>query len=361
MSDKTMAVGLDIGTAFIQCERDDASGNGTVSTTVRDCYSELPYEEDFEETLKAQGVHYIRDDKKIYILGEDAFRQAGMSEFSAKDGEEILKRPMRNGILNPSSPKTALVILRAILKACVEKGIGPARKGEIMYFSVPSVPVDSNLDPVFHGSLCEKFFRDLGYDARPLGEGLAVVFGSNPKQFSKDGPVPFTGIGISHGAGMVNFCLAERGRPICEFSVVRAGDWVDDRVALMTGEHKTKVSRVKERRLDFTKIDQEDPILVALDVYYTQLVSYVFGEFAKKFSSNKGFIEDPIEIVLSGGTASPPGFDAKVKQVLGSMSLPFRVHDVRMAGNRNREDMLKTVARGCFIRAKQAAKKADTK
>lgn len=361
MSDKTMAVGLDIGTAFIQCERDDLSGNGAISTTVRDCYLELPYEEDFEETLKTQGIHYIRDDKSIYVLGEDAFRQAGMSEFSAKEGDEILKRPMRNGILNPSSPKTALVILRAILKVCVEKEVGPSRKGEVMYFSVPSVPVDSDLDPVFHSALCEQFFKDLGYDARPLGEGLAVVFGSNPKQFTKDGPVPFTGIGISHGAGMVNFCLAERGRPICEFSVVRAGDWVDERVSLMTGEYKTKVARIKEKKLDFNKIDQEDPISVALDVYYTQLVSYVFGEFAKKFSSNKGFIEDPIEIVLSGGTASPPGFDKKVKKVLGDMSLPFKVHDVRLAGNGNRDEMLKTVARGCFIRAKQAAKKADAK
>lgn len=361
MGDIPMAVGLDVGTAFIQCERDNAEGDGIVSTTVRDCYSEMNYEEDFEDVLKNQGVHYVKDDKKIYILGEDAFRQAGMSEFTAKDGEEILKRPMRNGVLNPSSPKTALIMLRALLKACVEKDVGPARKGEIMYFSVPAAPVDSNLDPIFHAAMCEQFFRELGYDARFLGEGLAVIFGSNPKQFTKDGQIPFTGIGISHGAGMVNFCLAERGRPLCEFSVVRSGDWVDDRVSTMTGEPKTKVTRVKEKKLDFDNIDGDDPILVALDVYYTQLVSYVFTKFAEKFSSNKGSIEDPIEIVLSGGTASPHGFDKKVKRVLDGMSLPFKIHDVRLAGNGNRDDMLKTVARGCFIRAKQAAKKAGAK
>ena len=354
------AVGLDVGTAFIQCERDNSEGTGIVSTTVRDCYSELNYEEDFEDVLKAQGVHYIKDDKKIYILGEDAFRQAGMSEFNAKEGEEILKRPMKNGILNPSSPKTALIMLRSLLKACVEKDVGPARNGEIMYFSVPAAPVDSNLDPIFHAAMCEQFFRELGYDARPIGEGLAVVFGSNPKQFTKNGQIPFTGVAASFGAGMVNFCLAERGRPICEFSVVRSGDYIDDRVSVMTGEQKTKVTRVKEKKLDFDNIDTEDPILVALDVYYTQLITYVFDKFSEKFSASKGSIEDPIEVVLSGGTASPPGFDKKVKKVLSGMILPFKVHDVRLAGG-SRDDMLKTVARGCFVRAKQAAKKMGAK
>jgi hypothetical protein len=351
------AVGLDIGTAYIQCERDNKEGTGVVSTTVRDCYCELPYEEDFEDVLKGQGVHYIKDEKRLYILGEDAFKQAGMSEFTAKPGEEILKRPMRDGILNPSSPKMALMILRALLKACVEKGIGPARPGEVMYFSVPAAPIDSGLDPTFHSAMCEQFFRELGYDARPFTEGLAVIFGSNPRQFTKDGPIPFTGIGISHGAGMVNFCFAERGRPIHSFSLARSGDWIDERVALMTGEPKTKITRVKERKLDFNKIGNDDPILMALDVYYTQLVSYIFGKFAEKFSGSKGFLEDPIEIVLSGGTASPPGFDKKVKSILAGMDFPFKVQEVRLAGNGEVDQMLKAVAHGCYIRAKQTAKK----
>ena len=352
------ACGCDIGTAFLQCERDNLDGSGTVSTTVRDCFSELEHDDDLEDTLKSQKIHYVKDDKKMYILGEDAFRQAGMSEFASKASDELLKRPMKDGILNPASPKTALMILRALLGACVEKDVGPARKGEIMYFSVPAAPIDAGLDPVFHSSMCERFFKDLNYDARPLGEGLAVIFGSNPRQFSKDGPIPFTGIGASFGAGMANFCLAERGRPMYEFSVARAGDWIDERVALMTGEPRTKVTRLKERKLDFNKVDNDDPVLAALDVYYTQMVSYVFGKFSEKFSSSKGSLEDPIEIVLSGGTACPPGFDVKVKSVLAGISLPFKIHDVRLAGNGERDKMLKTVAYGCYIRAKQAAKKA---
>lgn len=357
---KICCAALDIGTMWLQGERDDGNGK-VVYNTIRDCYLELPYEEEFEDILKNQGVHYIRDGGKIYILGDDAYRQAGMAEFAAKAGDDILKRPMKDGILNPSSPKISLAILRALMRAAVENGVGPARKGEILYFSVPANPVDSPIDNSFHAAMCEQYLRELGYDARPICEALAVVFGANPKMHTKNGPVPFTGIAISHGAGQANFCLAERGRSIQEFSVARSGDWIDEKVALMTGEAKTKVLRVKERKLDFNNIDSDDPIIMALDVYYEQMVRYVFGKFADRFSNNKGNIDDPIEIVLSGGTASPPGFDKKVKKVLETMTLPFKIQEVRLAGNGNRDEMLKTVAYGCYIRARQAAKKLAQK
>jgi hypothetical protein len=179
---------------------------------------------------------------------------------------------------------------------------------------------------------------------------------------SPEGDIPMTGIGISMGAGMTNFCLAERGNPIDEFSVCRSGDWLDSQTARMTGHPKTKIMRVKERKLNFDNIDESDPdsdILLALDCYYEDLVKYVFGHFAKRFKGNKGSIEHPIEIVLGGGTASPPGFDKKVKRMLAKMELPFEIADVRLAGGGDRQKMLNVVARGCFARAKQAAKKAQ--
>jgi len=46
---------------------------------------------------------------------------------------------MKDGILNPDSPKISLVILRELIKACLEKDIGPARPGEILYFSIPAI------------------------------------------------------------------------------------------------------------------------------------------------------------------------------------------------------------------------------
>lgn len=345
---------LDLGTMFLQVARDNAEGKIQYNT-VRDCYRVIEYDEEFEDTLKSQGVHYITGGGKIYVLGNDAFVQSGMAEFGALQQGfkgDMLQRPMKDGILNPDSPKMSVTILRELMRACLEKDIGPAREGEMLYFSVPADPVDSDINNKFHSMMAKKYLDGLGYDANPLGEGLAVVYAENPKMMAPDGPVPFTGIGISFGAGQANFCLAQRGLPLDEFSVARSGDYIDANASRMTGQPKTKVLRVKERMLDFNKIDQNDEIQLALECYYEDLVNYVFGIFRRRFESNKGSIDFPIDIILSGGTASPPGFDDKVRSMLKKMELPFDINEVRCA-----KDMLRTVATGCYIRARQAAKK----
>ena len=359
------ACGADLGTMFLQSVRDDGKG-GTVNTEIRDCYREMDYAEEFEDQMRANGSHFIRDGNKLYILGNEAYVQAGMAEVGADLGsapKDILQRPMRDGILNPDSPKTALAILRELQKACVETGVGPARPGEILYFSIPANPVDSNLNNAFHAKMAEKHFCNLGFDARPMGEGLAVVLAENPKMHAKEGDVPFTGIGISMGAGMCNFCLAERGTPIDEWSLCKAGDWIDSNTSRMCGQPKTKVLRIKERKLNFNTVDNIPPsdehydVLLALDCYYHELTEYVFKVFTNRFKGNRGSIDHPIDIILSGGTASVPGFDKKVRKVLAKMSLPFEIAEIKLAGGGDTKKMLETVARGCYLRAKQAAKK----
>ena len=114
-------------------------------------------------------------------------------------------------------------------------------------------------------------------------------------------------------------------------------------------------------RYDIDDTDKDGEILVAYDIYYDELVKYVFDLFTKRFNSNKGAIDHPIDIVLSGGTASPKGFDKKVRRVLFKMNLPFEIGDIKMAGGGETKKMLQAVAKGCYIRAKQAAKKASVK
>jgi hypothetical protein len=345
--------------------RDDGKG-GLVINEVRDCYREVEFDEEFEEQMKAQGAHYIKAENKIYILGNDAYLQAGMAELSAgfKGANDMLQRPMKDGVLNPDAPKISLSILRELQKACIERGVGPARPGEVLYFSVPANPVDSEINNVIHAKMAERYLNGLGYDAHALGEGLAVVFAENPKMHTPAGDMAYTGIGISFGAGMANVCLAERGTVLDEYSIARSGDWLDAQVSRMTGQPKTKVTRIKERKLNFDNVDETDKdgeILVAYDIYYDELVKYVFDIFTKRFNANKGAIDNPIDIVLSGGTASPAGFDKKVRRVLYKMSLPFEIGDIKMAGGGETKKMLQAVAKGCYIRAKQAAKKAATK
>jgi hypothetical protein len=352
---ETHAAGIDIGTMFLQSARDGSEG--IVYNTVRDCFREIESDPEYEDSLKSQGAQFVKANDQLFVLGDDAYMQAGMAEFgiSIKPGEDsgILKRPMKEGILNPDAPKVSLVILRELMKSCLEKEVGPARPGEILYFSVPANPVDSEIDNTFHSRMAEKFLSSLGYDARPLGEGLAVIFAENPKMYAPDGEIPFTGVGISMGAGQVNFCLSQRGVPLDEFSAARSGDWVDTKAAKMTGAPKIKVIRAKEKTLDFNNIDLDDEVCMALEVYYEELIKYVFKVFADRFKGARGTIDHPIDIILAGGTASPPGLADRVKEILAKMDLPFEVNDVRLA-----KDMFRATAKGCYLRAKQAAKKA---
>lgn len=355
MAEQIMSGGLDIGTMFIASARDAEDGINLTLNSVRDCFRDIEYAAEFEEALRNQGASFIRDGNKLYVLGNDAYNLAGMTEFvqsQTGDNSEILKRPMKDGILNPDSPKLAMTVLRELMKSCLEKDIGPARSGEVLYFSVPANPVDSPIDNTFHAKTAQRFLSNLGYDARPLSEGLAVILSENPKMYTPEGDVPFSGIGASFGAGMVNFCLAQRGVAIDEFSVARSGDWLDTQTARMTGQPKTKVMRTKEKKLDFNKIDEDDEVILALDCYYEEMVRHVFKHFSDRFAKNKGKLEHPIDIVLSGGTASPKGFDKKVRSVISTMNLPFEIKEIRLAKN-----MLNTVAMGCYMRAKQAAKK----
>lgn len=349
------ASAIDLGTMFLQSARDDGKGN-IVYNTVRDCYRQIDFDQEFEDTLKSQGAHYVKDDKYIYVLGNDAYLQAGMAEFGADvvsgEANEILKRPMKDGILNTDSPKMSVTILRELMRACIEKEIGPARPGEILYFSVPANPIDSDINNSFHAKMAEQYLRGIGYDARPINEALAIIFSENPHMHTPDGLIPFTGLAISMGAGMTNFCLAERGLPLDEFSVAKSGDWIDKNVARMVGQPKTKVLRVKEKELNFDKIDESNPIHLGLKCYYEELVEYVFTKFAKRFENNRGSIDHPIDVVISGGTASPPGIVSLVNRVIDRMNLPFEIKEVKRAN-----DMFRAVATGCYIRAKQAAKK----
>ena len=356
------AASLDLGTMFLQSARDSKDGKSVVYTEERNCYREIPFDEEFEAQLKAQNCHYMKEGQNLYVLGSQAFIQAGMAEVGAdlKGTGNILKRPMKDGILNPESPKIALSVLRELMKGAIEKGIGPARNGEILYFSIPANPVDSTLNNSFHAKMAERYLCGLGYDARPINEALAVVFAENPKMHMPSGEnVPFTGVGISMGAGMVNFCLAERGVQLDAFSVARSGDWIDSQVSRMTGQPTTKVMRVKEKKLNFDKIDENDDIILALECYYDDLVNYVFEIFAKRFSGNKGSIDHPIDVILAGGTSNPPGFDKRVKKLLTKMDLPFEIGEIKSAGGGDTTRLLQTVARGCYIRAKQAAKKKN--
>jgi len=170
------------------------------------------------------------------------------------------------------------------------------------------------------------------------------------------GDATMSGLGISFGAGQCNVCFAYRGYPVVEFSVARSGDFIDQQVANVTGKKPSVVSKIKEKDFSFDKAASGDMVMMALDIHYTEMINYVLNIFAKKFMEAEKAYDDPIEIVVAGGTACPDGFLDKMKEVIDDMDLPFEVSNIRKA-----DDMLRTVSKGCFVKAMQLEAKGDAK
>lgn len=122
-----------------------------------------------------------------------------------------------------------------------------------------------------------------------------------------------------------------------------------------------KITKFKEQHANFTK----DPmilaaeisknkreeaknreLLVALDLYYRKLVDYVLEALSNKFKSQGESVEDPVEIVLAGGTSMPEGFEKLVQEEVNKIELPFEVKNVRKASN-----PMYTVSSGCLVGA----------
>src|SRR6201999_3269278 len=91
----------------------------------------------------------------------------------------------------------------------------------------------------YHEASMKLILRDLGYIPTAIAEGLAVVFGEL-------GGSNYTGIGVSCGSGLCNACLAVLSVPVLTFAVPKAGDFIDEHAAVVTGDLATRLRVLKE-------------------------------------------------------------------------------------------------------------------
>ncbi|MFH1971444.1 MAG: cell division protein FtsA [Patescibacteria group bacterium] len=332
--------GLDVGTAFIYCAQ--KTGPQVTFKTQRNAFFDIEYSEFTQGILEKSDIKYILskpphqkfDDggkDKIYIVGNDAIKFANVFGRSTR-------RPLKRGVISPEETE-ALPIMELIIKSVLH---APVEKDEIVYYSVPSAPVDAEFNTVYHQNIIRGFLEKWGYQARPLNEGLAVIF----SELAEDN---FTGMGISFGGGMANVCLALMSSPVFSFSVTRAGDWIDEQVAIVTNTSLSKITTFKENFFTLKKSESSmTKIEQALSIYYDHLIEYVLDEIKKEIAKNTSIpkFEKPIPIVISGGTANPPGFIERFKEMFQKIDFPLEVREVRLAPN-----PLYTVAKGTLIAA----------
>ncbi len=338
-----MAKAIDIGTSFIVGA--EIKDGKEVFTTERDAFFSMPKEDFAEEMLNDAGAYYLTRGNQIFVVGEDALK------FSMLTGNQAAyRRPMARGVLNPGEEE-AISMLELLIEGIIGKANYP---GEACAATVPAAACDrEDGDTTFHKVVIERCLKRLGYDVKILNEALAIVFHENPTVESEDGETPFSGVGLSFGAGMTNVVVAWRAKKLFEMAVARGGDWIDEKAAQARGTNRSKVTSIKERKLDLAKIDRKDAIQVALEIYYEDMIKHALEAVVEQWKSCQATIDEPLELCIAGGTAMVPGFVDMFKRVLGTIELPFKVKGIRLA-----KDPLRAVAAGALVAAVSHEKKA---
>jgi hypothetical protein len=289
----------------------------------------LPYSKLADSLLTREDVFHEVEGEEIIVAGDDAQRFAEVFHVETR-------RPMLRGVLNPQEPHS-LAVIRRIVTRLVGKAGSEGRK---IVFSIPAPSHTGEESIAYHTASLKQILSDLGYDARPIDEGLSVVFGEM-------GSSNYTGIGISCGSGLCNVCLAVLSVPVINFSVNKAGDFIDAQSSAVTGELATRLRVQKEQNFCLNGL-AGDRVANALTVYYDEVVHTLANTLRATISSTQRLpkLDQSVPVVLSGGTAIPKGFLERFTAALHTEDFPVRISQVRVS-----DDPLNSTARRALMAA----------
>lgn len=338
-----ISAGYDVGTMFCQVARSDDSGQ-VFTSSVRNAFVEIPDSDDVEEILARNGWQWVRDGKSVYVIGEDSFQVAKLFP-----GKIDIRRPLQDGILNKNEEKKNIV-----LASIIESQLGKAKSENCVVATCVSSPcIDRDGDNTFHSARIKGMFSRLGWNVKVIEEALAVILNERPCVVDDDGSeIPYSGIGMSFGAGRANCMLAFKGMPILGMSVSRSGDWIDRMVCEQTGFPIAKIVEVKEKKLNLNSVDSDDDVSFALEAYYDAMLKYVFELFVKKFKEVKTEFEKPLDVVVAGGTSMPLGFEKKLENIIRSFDLPFKIKNVTKSKDPRNSVVLGLLTQAEIVRRK---------
>jgi hypothetical protein len=234
---------------------------------------------------------------------------------------------MQNGLLNPNL-KESSDLLFYIIKAIVGEPIVPQER---LRFTTAANPIDRDMDNLFHQMVLSNFFTKLGFNAKPVNESMCIIYDSNPVMKTDEGEVPLTGIATSWGGGMVNSCISFKGLSLVEFSCTKSGDHIDEQVEKVTGVLKSKIIRIKEKKLDLDKIDMNDRIQASLSIYYDETIDRVVHHISNALKEKGSEMDGEIEWIVAGGTSMPKGFKGRLEKAIKKANVPLKIYNVRHA------------------------------
>ena len=327
--------GLDVGTSYIIMSQNKE--NGIDYKEFRDAYYVIKPTTPVAVKMIEKGLQgkvFIKDtDNSFIILGKDAIEKA-------IERNDLAKRPMYRGVVS-SKEKDSKKVLAFILKEVVGQ---PSEPNEKMVFCYPAAPVDQEdeeFDVGYHEDLVTTVLKEVGYDAKGIKEAEALCYA----ELEND---DYTGIGVSCGAGMTNICIMLNGEPVVNFSTTKSGDWVDKMSAIATGENETLVQAEKENGEFIIGRSNDNPILEAVSSYYLRLIDYTAKYISVAIKQSKALpkFQDPIKIVVAGGTSKANGYIENFHNLLKANDFPLPIKEVVHA-----QDPLRAVSKGCLIAA----------
>jgi hypothetical protein len=322
------AFGLDIGTSRIVSITQDGL-HGQESLDQLNAFIVVSETKFLKDMLVKNRMAHTRIRDEIAVLGYDA------QQFANIFNSEI-RRPMKKGLITPEETY-AIPVMKEIINLVLPR---PEEAAQPLCFSIPAPEAGFEADLVYHEGVLKKHLVGLGFKAKSITEGLAVVLA----ELAEDN---FTGIGISMGAGMCNVCFSFLSVPVMVFSLSRGGDSIDAAVARVMHETVNRVRVIKEESLDF-KVTPKSNLENALVIYYEDLITALLNKLAGQLSRTEKLprLNQAIPIVLAGGTCLPNGFKVKFEQLLRRVSLPLEISSVRLAA-----DPLRATARGALVSA----------
>jgi hypothetical protein len=324
--ENNLPLGLDVGTSRIVVARgmDQPQYESELNAFIT-----MPYSRLAESLLEREGVFHEVSGGELVVSGNDAQRFAEVFHVETR-------RPMLRGVLNPQEPHS-LAVMRSIITRLVGKAGVAGRK---IFFSIPAPGLEGSSAIAYHEASIQEILKQLGFNAQPIQEGLAVVFGEMSGS-------NYTGIGISCGSGLCNVCLAALSVPVISFAVPKAGDYIDAQAASVTGELATRLRVQKELNFVVNGLSG-DRVQNALSVFYDDVIQTLANALRSTISSTQRLpkLDQSVPIVLSGGTAIPKGFLNRFTTALGTGDFPIKISEVRMA-----DDPLNSTARGALMAA----------
>src|SRR5439155_12607212 len=189
---------------------------------------------------------------EITVHGNESERFADLLD---KD----IRRTMTRGVLNPDEPDSVRLI-REITASLAGKG----EKGQKLCFTVPAAPLGAEENLTYHEATIRQILNDLGFDAKSINEGLAVIYAELES-------TNYTGIGIGCGGGLCNVCLSYLSVPVVSFSIPKAGDFVDSSAAAVTGERPNRIRMLKVQSF-YLNGHFESKLQQVLSVYYDDII-----------------------------------------------------------------------------------------